>query len=536
LSHAPARPSAEAIREAVARIVSSPDFESSGRNRRFLGFVVEETLAGRADRIKAYAIATGAFGRAADFDPQNDPIVRIEALRLRRSLERYYLLAGRDDPIRITIPKGTYIPSFTLAGADDEASMKVVAAPRPVREPNPSIRVDPFEGDCEGGPLGGRGFTRHLVCALSRFSYLDVYGGVADLHEGPAGGDLRGREVDYVLTGAVTVDDHRFAAEALLTDARSGRHIWGETREKPLHPAALHAARDELADNVARLVAQPWGLIHAARAREAWDRPPEQMTTYDCVNRFYSYRRSYDRAQHGDVLACLERVVAAEPSYAEAIACLSLAYTDAARFGYGAGARIDPIRRAHDLAERAINLAPHSSRSNYALGMALWFAGEVAGAFAALEAAHRLNPNDTEIMADLGVRYCNHGQPEHGKALVLEAYARNPALPGVFCVGLAVDAYLHGRYEEAISYARRMMAPTVVYGPLMIAAAAARLGRFDEAANAIAQVLQIDPAYGEKVGADLAARNIEPRLAGDVIAALRLAGLPGGGGARLRSV
>ena len=79
----------EAIIAELERILASKDFDASGRNRRFLRHVVEETLGGRADRIKAYSIATSVFGRDQSFDPQNDPIIRIEAGRLRRSLERY---------------------------------------------------------------------------------------------------------------------------------------------------------------------------------------------------------------------------------------------------------------------------------------------------------------------------------------------------------------------------------------------------------------------------------------------------------------
>jgi hypothetical protein len=76
----------------------------------FLAYVVEESLAGRADRIKAYSIATTVFGRDASFDPQSDPIVRVEAGHLRRALERYYLGAGREDPVEITIPRGVTVP------------------------------------------------------------------------------------------------------------------------------------------------------------------------------------------------------------------------------------------------------------------------------------------------------------------------------------------------------------------------------------------------------------------------------------------
>src|SRR5262249_51171699 len=58
------------------------------------------------------AIATTVFGRKEDFDALLDPIVRIQAGRLRRSLERYYLLSGKQDPVRIELPRGTYVPVF----------------------------------------------------------------------------------------------------------------------------------------------------------------------------------------------------------------------------------------------------------------------------------------------------------------------------------------------------------------------------------------------------------------------------------------
>jgi adenylate cyclase len=105
------RPS-DLIRDQLERIVASSAFDASRRNRAFLRFVVEETLAGRGDQIKAYTIGTCVLQRDDAFDPQADPIVRIEASRLRRSLERYYLIAGQDDPIRIDIPKWGYRPSF----------------------------------------------------------------------------------------------------------------------------------------------------------------------------------------------------------------------------------------------------------------------------------------------------------------------------------------------------------------------------------------------------------------------------------------
>ena len=104
------------VREELGRILGSPGFDASARNRRFLEYIVEETLAGRGDRLKGVSIAIDVFGRDTTIDHQHDPVVRVEAAKLRRRLERYYLSAGREDPIRIDIPKGGYMPTFEPRG------------------------------------------------------------------------------------------------------------------------------------------------------------------------------------------------------------------------------------------------------------------------------------------------------------------------------------------------------------------------------------------------------------------------------------
>src|SRR4051812_47105945 len=101
------------IHDALERVMGSHEFSTSDRKKRFLEFIVRETLAGHANRIKAYTIAVDVFGRDPSFDPAADPMVRIEAGRLRRCLEHYYLTAGSADEVQITIPKGGYVPQFT---------------------------------------------------------------------------------------------------------------------------------------------------------------------------------------------------------------------------------------------------------------------------------------------------------------------------------------------------------------------------------------------------------------------------------------
>lgn len=94
------------------RVIASPDFAATPRNRRFLAYVVETELRGAPDEINSRFIGIRVFDRGPGFDPHTDPIVRIEAGKLRRNLEVYYLKSGRCNPLRIAMPKGAYRPLF----------------------------------------------------------------------------------------------------------------------------------------------------------------------------------------------------------------------------------------------------------------------------------------------------------------------------------------------------------------------------------------------------------------------------------------
>jgi len=100
------------ITHALQRLINNKNLRLSERNKRFLAFVVSETLEGRSQRIKAYSIGLDVFGRPDNFNPAVDPIVRIEATRLRTALSCYYDGPGALDDIRITLPAGGYIPHF----------------------------------------------------------------------------------------------------------------------------------------------------------------------------------------------------------------------------------------------------------------------------------------------------------------------------------------------------------------------------------------------------------------------------------------
>lgn len=128
------------IREHVDEILSSRTFARSGRLRAFLDYVVECALAGKAGQLKGYTIGIDVFGRPVGFDAGSDPIVRVQAGKLRKLLEQYYVAEGARAPLRIRIPLGSYAPEIAWEGrALSQAGMSLAAAASPAPEPAPPI-------------------------------------------------------------------------------------------------------------------------------------------------------------------------------------------------------------------------------------------------------------------------------------------------------------------------------------------------------------------------------------------------------------
>jgi eukaryotic-like serine/threonine-protein kinase len=102
----------DGVLQQLEKVLSSSVFRRADRSSALLRFIVEQALDGQADRLKEYTLGAEALGRGESFDPRTDPVVRAEASRLRTRLEQYYETTGRTDSLRLTLPKGTYVPQF----------------------------------------------------------------------------------------------------------------------------------------------------------------------------------------------------------------------------------------------------------------------------------------------------------------------------------------------------------------------------------------------------------------------------------------
>jgi len=133
----PARVPPEAVREELERVLASHEFRSSKRSQEFLRYVIENTLGGHGDLLKERTIGIDVFGRTADYDPSDDATVRVKAGEVRKRLGLYYSSEGAQDPLRIELPFGTYVPEFRPAPAGAATVAAEAAHPVPAPAPAP---------------------------------------------------------------------------------------------------------------------------------------------------------------------------------------------------------------------------------------------------------------------------------------------------------------------------------------------------------------------------------------------------------------
>ena len=154
-----------------------------------------------------------------------------------------------------------------------------------------------------------------------------------------------------------------------------------------------------------------------------------------------------------------------------------------------------------------------------------WLRREPLLSIDAYERAHALNPNDSEILGDLARCYSLIGNWDKGIPLMREAFERNPAQPGWYRLILVLFHYVHGRYDEALAEAQRIGMPDLVHTHVVLAMIHGQTGHKAAATHEVAEILRLDPNYGDKAMYDFERRNIHPAIIVKIIDGLTKAGL-----------
>jgi adenylate cyclase len=375
------KPRPEAVRDQLERILASDEFRASDKQRAFLSFVVDETLADRSSQLKGYTIAVSVYGRPEGFDPQVDPIVRVEAGRLRRALDHYYLTAGRNDPVGIKIPKGHYVPTFHTAriqpsGTKTHTPQQEASA----LATGPSVAVMPLI-NLTGGKKQEYftdGLTEELTAELARYQDFQVIASQSTMRfkgqkidPREAGRDLG---VRFLLTGSVRKDPKTVKVTIQVIDTSTAEQIWGEGYKRDQTATDLIAIQEEISQGVIGIVSDHFGLIKRRLSRESRKKAPEDLKAYDAILRFYRYETELTPAAFNKALAALEQAVELDPEYGLAWAMLGHMHADNHALGF---CEIEEgLEKALIYAQKGVALAPNNQFAQDALTLVYFHRGD----------------------------------------------------------------------------------------------------------------------------------------------------------------
>ena len=572
-------PTAAEIREQLERILGSQCFEQAGRSSKFLRFSADQTLAGVGDRLKGYTIAVEVFGRPADFDAQNDPLVRVEAGRLRRRLAEYYAGEGKSDRLRVDLPRGGYAVVWSYAPAA-EPPVRLASAPDPTAAPGatppkrrrrrlralviaallvalsalvvvqqlrlssakrdfptladavarsgkPPIVVVPFED------LSAQPELRGLADALTEETLLslnepELFAVATEPGAGArgAGGSRVVIPVNvpaaYLLNGSVRdgVDGVRITVRVMATS--TGTQLWNIAYDEPNGIKRSAADQERVSEKIAG-VAEPYGPIFDAELERVQRLPDDVLSTRDCMLKYYDYRRRLDAVSHESAFKCFERTSKMPNAQATAWAGLALLLADRHAYGYGASPTngAAALDRGREAARTALDIDGDNVLANLALAQVQFFSGEDFRRTG--ERALALRPNRPQTLAVLGTLYVFAGDTKRGLPMVDRSIEVTAKPPGWIYATRALAELRAQRFAEAVAAALKIDAPNWPLGELIVAASAALAGRADLAERARGRLLNLDPRAEDTLPALLERWRVDPMVRDELARGLAVA-------------
>ncbi|MGF1775437.1 transmembrane adenylate cyclase [Vibrio nomapromontoriensis] len=513
------------VKEQLNRILSSKAFDQSPKMKELLTFVVEQTLAGNGDRLKQFTIATEVFDRDAEFDHQADPIVRIQAGRVRRTLETYYLTEGVNDPLFLAIPKGRYSPVFTpqTPQAVRQTATLAQMARDNQRTLSPTITVLPFlslSDDAEKR-FFAEGFGEELATELARFDMLKVVSmhALGDTSIDPrTSADVKGLGeelgVSFITSGTMQTLGNKIRIYAKLYRTDSGEQVWAEKYTCDLTTDDLFAVQDEIIAEVVAELASSFGIIHREIYQSCNQKKIEHLSTYEATLRYRHYLMTLSEDTHQQATQALLSAVEREPYIALLHAMLAVLYFDAEMLGMG---KVEnAVETGLSYAKRAVELEPTNQESQIAMLMAHQVKEDINGIIETVDKVLAINPNAAYQIGLCGWALCMAGEFERGLRLIADSKALNPFRPPWFSIATVIHQIMQDNYDDAEKSVSKLSLRRLFWVPMLKAIIHVQKGEFKQAQASYKEMLQLRPDFEDNearyLGAFIASPEIKNKL------------------------
>jgi TolB-like protein len=484
------------IQRQLALMLAHPDFLATPQQVDLLRYVVRQTMDGKADKIKAYTVATEVFGRRSDFDQNVDPIVSIQASRLRRALQHYYETAGKNDRIRIDIPTGTYIPVFEKCHSAQvmiDQSNGGFSAHEGGRS-WPSVFVRPLRNFSDAPELDAWNLTlaTELANELNRYPDIRVMTiGADQLKTSP--GKHRGR---FVLDGNVRSDGTYVKVILHLSDTQTNRQIWSDAFRSSIDAARSIVFQEQIARVVAVKIAGRRGWIAQTLDREARRGTPQHSQIYEAALRYYEYELTWNPEVLDRVLSAMERAIAIDPDCGQAWSMRARLFAQVHAFDIPGFKR--PLEQAFTFAQNGLRLLPGDQRAHVIMAFVHLLRNDLKSGRAEVDRALHLDAETLFVLDGIGYLMTLMGDWERGPALIEQVLNLNPFCSNDVHSALWVNWLRQKAYDRACQETMKLNRPALFWDHLARAATLGLCGKIEEGRRSAAELLIRQPDFPQR--------------------------------------
>ena len=491
-------PLQEAVKRELEQMLSSADFVATPQQVALLKYVVAQTLADNSDCIKGYTVATEVFGRGVDFDQNIDPIVSIQAGRLRRALSRYYQGAGKNNPLRIDIPKGTYVPVFEDRSqapptAIDSGAKQTLTAIRTNRY-WPTVLVQPVSNAAGDPELDNWriGLAAELADELNRYPDIRVMTFDGDGRQ--AVEDAHSPQ--FVIDGCVRSDSENIKVILNLTDVGTGRQIWSSASRCEVGNGSMIAFQERVSRMAAVEVAGKRGQIAKTLGRQFQNGGPPGSEAYAAVMRYYEFRSSSTPEAFQRALTAMEKAVAVDPECGQVWAMRARLFAVIHAFDLPGFDR--PLEQALAFGLQSLRLMPHDQRAHGIMAFIHLLRGDLTAGRMEADRALQLGPDTLFILDGIGYMLTLMGEWERGTALIEKVIRLNPYYSNYVHYALWANWLRQADYDQAYEETMKLNRPADFWDHLAKAATHGLLGRIEEGRHSAAELLKRKPDFPER--------------------------------------
>lgn len=547
----------------LGRILASEEFKNSPQLQNFLKFIVDESLAGRGDRLNAYAIATTALKRSKDFNPEVDSIVRTLAVRLRRSLDHYSMTVGKTDRYRVAIPKGSYIPQFELndqqqptasksellfqfgrtklvAAAlvilalsqfthlavdswdrynsmpQDQGSLQTGALEVPVIEISQFRRGVGWE---QAGSFESSGLAEAMSSEISnrffKFRRVRVLNRLPGKRRHVVGYSSNPSGPLYQLRGLVNRWPEALQFNVILVRFETMEKVWSKSYDINIDGKLTRAQQEDLASKIVTAIAQPDGMLDRLAGSQLTTGSVQNNSNERCIRRAYGYWQYLPPDELSKLRTCLEYAVKGKHARdAAAWAALSLIYVDLYRTKVrdAEGNLDDLLDSAASAADRAHELDPTSEAALRSLYSISFVRGDMEQFKRIGRRAVETNPLNANTLADFGRKLGYSGDWEEGVALSKRAMELHPNSPDWYKLVIIHNHYRKKEYREALNLSLSLKSEKLCGTHFARALNSSALGEMERAKASVEYIKKAYPNFPHQAMQLFKLWNFEPDM------------------------